>query len=394
MLKGGKFYTKLGLPESAVTTSGVLADIMYRTDLDWTEVYTASGWEPIADYLVGDVTVIDASVTVDGLQGLPISSITPAEGQYLYNDGSQWIPSGIQTDLIQERTPNVGVYFPDKMGIGIPPDPSVGLYISYDVDTTADYWGMRTVFTKTTGATDYNDNFVGFSNLMVLDQVGGEVGYMYGFFGSATVNNGTVGAVGNVRNVWGMNGISDINGGTVTGSAVGGQMQTNVQGGTISGDATGAYGFANLDSGTVTGDVYGVRSNVDIQAGMTAVGGNVYGVHVSIDDDQGVVGTVYGLYFSLLTGVDYAVYSSGTQPSYHAGIFDIAGGIRTKTSDYNTSIPPQNLELDSAFGTPETLGDGFIGILDDAGAGSNVYICVVKNGWWWYLGPMTGAVDP
>jgi hypothetical protein len=323
--------------------------------------------------------------------------------QYLNGDGSRvgatlqaqdFGANGIKADLIAESTGAAGVYFPDEVGIGIAPVATSQFYVSNTaINTVVGYTGAKATFTKTAGVTDFNDAFIGFSGNMALDQVGGEIGYMYGFFGGVTVDDGSVGAVGNVRSAWGMNGIADINGGTVTGDAIGAQVQTNVQGGTVTGRSIGVYGFANLDTGTATGDVYGGRFNCDIQGTMTAVGANVYGVHISVDDDQGAVGTVYGLYFDMLTGVDYAIYHAGAQPSLHAGIFNISGGVRTAVSDDDVSVPPQNLELDAAFGTPEALGDGFIGILDDAGLGSNVYICVVKNGWWWYQ-QLTGAVDP
>jgi hypothetical protein len=43
-------------------------------------------------------------------------------------------------------------------------------------------------------------------------------------------------------------------------------------------------------------------------------------------------------------------------------------------STADTSNPPTDAELDAEFGTPATVGAGFIAILDDAGAGANVYL--------------------
>ena len=66
-------------------------------------------------------------------------------------------------------------------------------------------------------------------------------------------------------------------------------------------------------------------------------------------------------------------------------------GLRTKQSDDNVSATPTDAELDSAFGTPATVGSGFIGVLDDAGAGAAYYICISDGSNWWYTA-MTKAL--
>ena len=50
----------------------------------------------------------------------------------------------------------------------------------------------------------------------------------------------------------------------------------------------------------------------------------------------------------------------------------------------DVASPPTDAELDTAFGQPGTLGDGFVGVLDDAGAGTTVWLCVAMNSAWWY----------
>lgn len=50
-------------------------------------------------------------------------------------------------------------------------------------------------------------------------------------------------------------------------------------------------------------------------------------------------------------------------------------------SDDNVSATPTAAEITTAFGAQ---GDGFIGVLDDAGAGTTVYVVVRKNSKWWY----------
>jgi len=60
------------------------------------------------------------------------------------------------------------------------------------------------------------------------------------------------------------------------------------------------------------------------------------------------------------------------------------GGLRTKVSTDNVSSPPTDAQLDTAFGTPATVGEGFIGIVDDNDAETAVWLCVAVGTSWWY----------
>ena len=64
------------------------------------------------------------------------------------------------------------------------------------------------------------------------------------------------------------------------------------------------------------------------------------------------------------------------------------GSFRIKLSDADVSNPPTDAELDSALGDAGagSVPDGFVGIVDDAGAGTTLWLCVVKNSAWWYEG--------
>ena len=61
--------------------------------------------------------------------------------------------------------------------------------------------------------------------------------------------------------------------------------------------------------------------------------------------------------------------------------------LRAAKSVDNVSDPPTDAELDAAFGDPTVVGDGFIGILDDNDAGTDVYICFTTGvaGEWFYI---------
>ena len=53
-------------------------------------------------------------------------------------------------------------------------------------------------------------------------------------------------------------------------------------------------------------------------------------------------------------------------------------------STADVSNPPTDAELDSAFGEPADLLDPYIAIVDDAGAGTTVWLVVATNGGWFY----------
>lgn len=62
------------------------------------------------------------------------------------------------------------------------------------------------------------------------------------------------------------------------------------------------------------------------------------------------------------------------------------------TSSADVTNPPTDAELDSAFGTPAALGDGFVGLLDDNAGDANVYLCTTNGTSWWYTA-LTKAVQ-
>jgi hypothetical protein len=60
------------------------------------------------------------------------------------------------------------------------------------------------------------------------------------------------------------------------------------------------------------------------------------------------------------------------------------GTIQIRTSTANVSNPPTGAELDSAFGTPSTVGAGFAVLLDDNGGDANDYLVISNGTSWWY----------
>lgn len=70
------------------------------------------------------------------------------------------------------------------------------------------------------------------------------------------------------------------------------------------------------------------------------------------------------------TGLAFADHNHGT------------AGVSTKHSTADVSNPPTDAELDSAFGTPATVGAGWIGSIDDNGAGTNFYLVQSTGSKW------------
>lgn len=51
----------------------------------------------------------------------------------------------------------------------------------------------------------------------------------------------------------------------------------------------------------------------------------------------------------------------------------------------NVTNPPTDAELDTAFGAPADVGAGFVGVLNDNGAGANVWLAASDGTNWWYV---------
>lgn len=78
--------------------------------------------------------------------------------------------------------------------------------------------------------------------------------------------------------------------------------------------------------------------------------------------------------------------STGTAAAITAldGRIDVLETYQVPTSDANVSSPPTDAELDAAFDTPANVGDGYVAIVDDAGASSQVWLVASDGAAWWY----------
>jgi len=248
------------------------------------------------------------------------------------------------------------------VGIGIAPPAATHLYV-YDntLNSAATFNGIRSYHAKTAGAGGAGDDYRGIYSTMVVNQ-DTTIDELYGVYGEGQLSQG----------------VADV----VTGSY---SIATVVAGGvgsTVNVQACGIEAFANIDSGTVA-NVYGARVEVDIESAAT-IGTAVYGVHIELDDDADDV-TSYCLYLLEQSNVDYGIYQNGSAENRFGGIVNgNPSGVRTITSVANISDPPTDAELDAIFGTPAAVGDGFLGLIDDSGAGTHGVSVVALNGAWWY----------
>ena len=216
-----------------------------------------------------------------------------------------WIGLGAAAGRIvfdSTATPDEVVIYSANVGIGASPGAGRHLYV-YDaaVDTTVTYAGIYASHTKTAGASDENDSMYGIFGEITINQAGGTVGTTAGLYGKATATAGSVGTAITNRAI-----------NALIGYAV-------MDGGTVEGNVYAIQAIADCDTGTITGNVQGLRVNVDIEAGMTSIGGNVYGAYILVDDDEGAAGTVYMLFLAEQTGIDYGIYQSGTADNAFGG---------------------------------------------------------------------------
>ncbi len=125
-------------------------------------------------------------------------------------------------------------------------------------------------------------------------------------------------------------------------------------------------------------NIWYLNGNATIQVGQEDMGG------IKLYTDGGS-GTTRGSAISFNTKIAGAATVNEVGRVTNAGIWDLTfAGMRTKLSTDNTANPPTKAQLTSAFGSPSTVGSGFIGIIDDNGAHTNEYICWSDGTEWFY----------
>lgn len=147
-------------------------------------------------------------------------------------------------------------------------------------------------------------------------------------------------------------------------------------------------GNANEEWGTV--DVVTAGVSITLKTNLV----HTHAIAVTATSEgyaRGVLGAPYGdSYRTQIWAygqpvLDLSGETAGNPALSTEGRFHATQGIRSKYSISDTSNPPTDVQLDAAFGTPASVGSGFIAILDDAGAGANVYLIGSDGTNWWHI---------
>jgi len=219
------------------------------------------------------------------------SLVLPADGSIGVTDGSP--------QIVFDNTNN-WLEITGDVGIGATSSVAHVNVENATLNFTGSYRGFRNTHIKTSGASDESSDFYGLATDVTLNQAGGTVGHLTGFYSSAELVAGTIG-----------DGQEDLLAGT---------FLAKMSGGTANRDVLGMYGLANLDAGTIAGDVYAMKFRVDIDPEVTSIGGNVYGTYIQMAADKAPVGSVYMLYLWEQSGtIDYGIYQNGSADNYFGG---------------------------------------------------------------------------
>lgn len=140
--------------------------------------------------------------------------------------------------------------------------------------------------------------------------------------------------------------------------------------------------------GAYIGAVQG-NGNMQIFAGPgTGSYFRIYGPsHSSLAQDVQVNEGSNNLYYYDHSANTIVYGKSATVHTFTGKVNASNAGFRTivATDNISTASTPTDAELDTAFGTPATVGSGFVGILDDNDAGTDVHICFTDGSAWFFV---------
>jgi hypothetical protein len=108
----------------------------------------------------------------------------------------------------------------------------------------------------------------------------------------------------------------------------------------------------------------------------TADGNDEYGAKIhAITTDVTPTAEIFDLVFLLMTGGAAATESFRIKPL----------GIQVIQDVTDVSDPPTDAELDAIFGAPASIGAGFIGLIDDNSADTDVWLVYTSDTSWFHL---------
>ena len=151
----------------------------------------------------------------------------------------------------------------------------------------------------------------------------------------------------------------------------------------------GWIGAANVGMFDINSD--GALADVAASMARLAYSGNAAGASqlgscLRIEETGAASGTSYAMYISS-TNNEALRIEAGTVVVDET--VKATAGIITVNSELDVADPPTQANMDNAFGEGASANDGMIGIINDAGAGTNTWLCVNTNGAWYYAAKLT-----
>lgn len=277
----GRYYTETELDNGQL-------DGRYYTE---NEVNTLLGSYELDSHLHdGEILQLDA-INSDGgaFSFATTGDITFNHGLILPDGGALKVSDGNPQIILDNA--NGYVEITGKVGIGANA-PAGPLHVQdTTLNTTDSFYGIYGEFTKTAGVTTTADVMYGMDSTMIMNDADSTIGHLMGGYYAAQLDAGAVGDGGLSRTVRAL------------------------------------YGRADINGGTVTGDVYGFYTLVDIEAAAT-VTNSVFGHYLAVDADADPGNTVYMIYLSEGTNIDYCIYQDGSSENRFGGVVNAVGGFQ------------------------------------------------------------------
>lgn len=278
-----------------------------------------------------DITLTEGSIMVGDSNGLASELDASTDTQILVGNGTTITSVALSGDATMTNAGVVTV---------------VSANAAFDIGTNLT-WALEVNHTDTVTTSTTSDTAGGSMTRAAGAANGAANGGAYSIVGGAsgagaTGNGGAVSATGGAAlSTNGTGGAASLVGGVATGNGTGGGV--TITSGASAG-ASGTAGDVAIDAGSAAGGTAGSITIGTSNAGAVTIGATSVPVNMT------------------------------------------NGGLRTiQAVDNVNDTTPSDAELDTAFGTPATLGRGFIGTIDDADGDTNFYLCLTSDASWYFL---------
>jgi hypothetical protein len=235
-------------------------------------------------------------------------------------------------------------YFSNNVGIG---DTSPDAHLDVEdltIDTADHFYGLRTTYVKTAGATTGGDDYHPVKFYSEFDDADAQFGSYYGLWVTAFADACADGS----------------------GTVYGGKFDAQIDADADVDNLYGSYVLADVDAGTVDSSVYGQSIEVDIESGCT-LSDHVLGLNLVMDCDTDPSGMVAALHMSTSENQDWVwIHYDTTVPSYRtkisaAGQIDAEGSINASQAlDYAEYFESKDGSVIAVGSTVKLDGDKIV----------------------------------